>query len=172
MRKINSELLVCNMEQTQQLMGLGILPVSCFCYEWVGVPGKTVGISNGRSIEVRPPIGEYQFGGEYVGQEGAIPAWTYEELLVLIGPDYWKPDLFGKNEWTDNINMMQFALVLPTVRKDYKNGAQAMAELLAYLLLKKEVTAKSANERMDFYVTKEHYNPVREAIKKDIKKKK
>lgn len=161
MRKINSEFLVCSVEQTQQLMGLGILPVACMCYEWLG-----------DTMEVRPANGAYEFSGEYVGQEAAIPAWTYEELLVLIGPDYWKPDLFGKNEWTDNINMMQFALVLPTVRKDYKNGAQAMAELLAYLLLKKEITAKSANERMDFYVTKEHYNPVREAIKKDIKKKK
>lgn len=153
MKKINCELLVCTAEQAQQLIKLGIQAIGCFCY----TPFDGDGL---------------EFDGEYIGQENAIPAWTMEEVLIMIGGDYNKPDLLSREDWTPNINMLQFALYLPEKRKDYKSGAQAAAELLRYLISKKEISPADANERLEHFISKQHYNVVEKQISADLKNKK
>ncbi len=162
MRKVDSSLLVCTSDQSMALIALGILPASAFCYEWVsGDPESLKGNYTG----------DWEFGGEYVGQDKAIPAFTMEELHVLIGGDYAKPDMYGKREWVEKVNMMQWKLYLPSKGKDYTNGAQASAALLEYLLNKKEIRAEDANARMEAYISKVHFNPLTDDLEKKAKNK-
>jgi len=145
MQKIDSSLLVCTAEQSLALMHLGILPVSCFCYEPIDV-------------------GEYEFAGEHFDQQNAIPAWTMEELHIMIGGDYTKPDLYTTKDWRETVNMMQYIMYTPAKRKDYQSGATAAAGFLEFLLTAKEITADEANARLQAYATKEHFNPLTENL--------
>lgn len=154
MKKIDSSLLVCSAVKSQQLVGLGILPVACNCYESVA--------------------GQWEFAGEYVGQHPVLPAWTMEELNILIGGSfpkvllmnekskefivkYPKPDLY--REWSEGANMMKYILHLPTKRVETLNGAEGYAGLLQELLLAKEVNPFECNERLGAFITKEMFNP-------------
>ncbi len=159
MRKIDSSLIVCTAEQSQALIGLGILPASVFCYEWI------------LDEEVKPPphllAHHWSFAGEYMGQDNVLPAWCMEELHVLIGGDFVKPDLFAKREWTSPaINMMQWAMFLPKKRKNFFSGAEASAAFLEFLLRSKEITAAEANARLDAFITKKFFNPMNDTLKK------
>lgn len=158
MQKIQSDKLVCTSAQSSQLIQLGIKPVGCFCYQWFG--DDPVGSAS---------TGEYEFAGEYLDQNNPLPAWTYEELLVMVGPECIKPDLPDMREWRENADMMLFSVHLPSKRIDYKTGAPAMAEWLIFLLKGKHITAADANERMEYYVSGKHYNTVLEKMKKQKK---
>lgn len=148
MEKLLSEYLVCTADQVTQLLSAGIVPLSCFCYTHTD--------------------GAYEFAGEYVGDDGAIPAWTMEELLVLIGPDFSKPDLMGEDEWTPSANMMKYPLYLPNKRVDYVSGAAAYAEVLILLIKAKQLKVKDCNERLQAFQSKQFYNPVEGKIQDDI----
>lgn len=157
MRKIDSSTIVCTPEQAQQIISLGIVPASVFCYEWL--------------VGDLPEEARWEFSGEYMGQPGCIPAWSLEELFVLIGPEFIKPDLMGPNEWTPTKNMMQWPMFTPKKRKDFPSGAQAAAEFLEYLLSSKIVTADECNARLDAWITKEHFNPRTDQLEKEVEEK-
>lgn len=168
MKKIDSTLLVCSAAISQQLVSLGILPVACMCYESVA--------------------GQWDFSGEYVGQDPVIPAWTMEELNILIGGDfpqilvknqktgellvkYPKPDLYREQDWTPAANMMKYILHLPLKRVETLNGAEAYARLLYELLVTKEIDVEECNARMEAFVTKDIFNPHTEQLEREAKEK-
>lgn len=164
MKKIDSSLLVCSAAISQQLVSLGILPVGCFCYESVA--------------------GQWDYSGEYVGQDPVIPAFTMEELNILIGGDfpvimrmnekstevivrYPKPDIYRTSDWTYAANMMKYILHLPGKRMETLNGAEAYAVLLYELLVTKKVKPEDCNARMEAFISKEIFNPLTEQLEKE-----
>lgn len=166
MKKIDSILLVCSATISQQLVSLGILPVACNCYE--------------------STAGAWEFSGEYIGQHPVIPAWTMEELNILIGGDFPqmvlvnektkeaivkfpKPDLYRSSDWTPTANMMKFILHLPNKRMETLNGAEGYAALLYQLLVTGEVKAADCNSRLEAFLTKDIFNPLAEQLEKEKK---
>lgn len=148
MKKIDSAFLVCTAEQSQQLIGLGIIPAGAFCYEY-------------RVDDYSDDDGErgfYEYAGEYTGQPGVIPAWTYEELCVMIGGEYAKPDILSINDFTPNLDLMQYVLYMSNARYHFANGARAAAAMLEYGLINKKLTADECNERYDKFYSKESLN--------------
>ena len=159
MRKYDSALIVCMAEQVTELMGLGILPVSFFCFEFVPFEEQQTDENNG----------QYEFAGEYIDQQPVIPAWTLEELNIMIGGDFAKPDMYGKDDWTENTNMLHYVVYGPKSAKRFSSGAQAAAEVLIFLLKNKHITAAAVNERMLAFVEQSFYNPQNEALEKSRK---
>lgn len=157
MKKIDSEKLVCSSSQTKQLMELGIFPVCVFCYELEG---------DGPEAGNEATFG-WVFGGEYVGQEICIPAWTKEEIGILIGGNFPKPDMYSDQEWQRQLNMIHYPVYMPNKMKAFANGAQAYAEWLIFLLKEKKVTAEDCNQRLEAFYKGEFYNPLTENLKKE-----
>lgn len=156
MIKVDSSFLVCTAAQALALLKLGIAPAACMCYEYYSEEDE-----------------HWQFAGEWGGGElegpepgtpGEIPAWTLEELHVLIGGDFGKPDLYGASDWTYQANMMQWILCLPKKRREFISGAQAAAVLLEHLLGAKLITAADANARMAAFIDKKNFNPMSEKL--------
>lgn len=153
MKKIDSSLLVCTAAQAQQLITLGILPIAVFCYESTG--------------------GVWDFAGEYVGQAPVLPAWTFQELCVIIGGDFQKPDIYSKRDWTHGANMLNAIVYLPKKRIEFPNTAQAAAALAIHLLTTRKnslstdtlLMAPEANARLEAFANGELYNPMTEALK-------
>lgn len=152
MKKIDSLLLVCSAAASQQLIGLGILPVACFCYESFG--------------------GQWDFAGEYIGQHPVLPAWTLNELHVLIGGDFPKPDLFNSQDWIRGMNMMQWPLYLPRKMKPFINAADAAAALLEHLLIDNKLKPEDCNARLEAFITKDIYNPLSNKLDEEAQKNK
>lgn len=167
MKKIDSLLLVCSAAQSQKLLSLGILPVACNCYESIA--------------------GQWEFAGEFFDQQPVLPAWTMEELNILIGGDfpqviknegkagmiikYPKPDLYRTTDWTQGANMMKYILYLPFKRAEFLNGAEALAVMLEQLLVTKELTAAECNARLEAFTTKAFFNPYTEQLHQEAKNK-
>ena len=141
MIKYDSALLVCTIAQSQVLISLGILPAGTFCYEWYQAYDE-------------PENSKYEYAGEYSGQpaETVLPAWTYEQLCVMIGGELAKPDIMGKSEFTPNLNLNQYSLYLPKSKKYFANGARAAAYMLTHMLTNKMIMPEECNQRFeDFY---------------------
>lgn len=155
MKKIDSEKLVCSSLQAQQLIQLGILPVCVFCYELEG-DGPEAG-SEATFC--------WQFAGEYMGQDDCLPAWTKEEIAILIGGNFPKPDMYSDQEWQRQLNMIHYPVYMPNKMKAFTNGAQAYAEWLIFLLNAKKVTAEDCNKRLEAFYAGECYNPKTDALK-------
>ena len=152
MIKVNSEQLVCTAEQSQQLMALGILPISCMCYQFVA----------GDEDEQA----HYEYAGEYLGEEDCIPAWTMGELHILIGGSYHKPDIRSDQEWTRTANMLEYVMYLPSKRRNFPQGAQAAAAFLEHLLAEELVKAADCNARLAAFGKDERHNPASVALDK------
>jgi hypothetical protein len=148
MKKIDSSNLVCTAAQSQQLIALGILPIGVFCYE--------------------STAGQWDFAGEYVGQSPVIPAWTFQELCILIGGNFTKPDMYWRESWTRSANMLNNLVFLPNKRLEFPNAAQAAAALLQHLLVTRKsseskdtlVTAAQANARLMDFADGNRHNPM------------
>lgn len=132
MEKLNISKLVCSAEQTEALLRSGIALRCGLCYS-------------------KEEDG-YLFAGEYIGEPDCIPAWTYEELCVMIGGELAKPDMLGIKDFTPLGNLLQFRFYLLEKCFDYTSGAKAAAHMLIYMLENKIVTAGEVNERyLKFY---------------------
>jgi hypothetical protein len=144
MKKIDSSLLVCTSAQSQMLLSLGILPAGTFCYEWYQAYDE-------------PENSKYEYAGEYSGQlpETVLPAWTYEELCVMIGGELAKPDIMGKSEFTPNVNLNQYCLYLPKSKKYFANGARAAADMLTHMLSHKMILPEECNSRFEEFYKKD-----------------
>lgn len=125
--------------------------MASMCYEWTEGEGDTPAA--------------YEFAGEYIGAPACIPAWTMEEISVMLGSEFNKPDMMGKeeyqlrvgkkdNEHERNVRMMQFIIYFPEVKKEYQNGARAYADFLIYALKNNHVKAKECNDRLNYFYTK------------------
>lgn len=90
---------------------------------------------------------------------GVVPAWTMEELNVMIGGDDPKPDLAPESDVivrTDTATKTTYfdytfgIFELSTVRI-WKRGSQASAEILADLLKRGIIKPEKVNSRYDFF---------------------
>lgn len=92
-------------------------------------------------------------------KDGVVPAWTMEELLVMIGGDHDKPDLAPMSHTAvknDPLNKKpyydyMFGIFGLTSAKTWKRGAQAAAEILSDLLKRGMVNPGVVNDRYDYF---------------------
>lgn len=144
MIKVSPEKLICTPEQSLRLVQLGVIKACMFAYE---------------KVSVKDCPDTWEFIGEWMGDENNIPAWTMEELAAGIGSGFWKPDLFGTNDYTSNANMMQYALYLNDRKLHFTNGAQAYAQQLIHMIENRYARVECVNERLTALAEDGHYNP-------------
>lgn len=99
------------------------------------------------------------FGKDYLlintlPNENDIPAWTYEEIRIMLGNHVNGADLPEPRPRAMEGEEITFYINFPDVQKSYKQGAQANAEILEFLLNKKQLKPEDANRRY-----RESFNP-------------
>lgn len=85
------------------------------------------------------------------GIYGTLPAWTKAELDVMIGPDWGKPDFIEKSQIGKAGNPNEYAVYYPEKMKTFKNGADASADALIYLIEKRVLKIEDINERYKIF---------------------
>lgn len=146
----NLEQLTASKNLCEQLVELGINPVSFLWHSVEIVEGKKDEegnplFANDVCLLVEP---EYKEGEN-------IPAWTKAELDVMIGPVYAKVDLLTDEETTKNMDRYQYAVFFVNKMMLFKNGAEATAHGLIFLLQNKMIDAMEASERYSKLFTPE-----------------
>ncbi len=84
---------------------------------------------------------------DHCGYIPISPAWTKAELDVMIGPEFSKPDLMKPEMVIKEDDETTYPVYYMEKMMGFKNGAQASADALIYLLQKKAVRANDANAR-------------------------
>lgn len=88
----------------------------------------------------------YQFKTPVPGPD-MIPAWTKEELDVMIGPDLPKPDLYSETLKSKATDPESYPVLLPGKMLVFKSGATASAEALIFLIDNDHVKVEDAIAR-------------------------
>jgi hypothetical protein len=76
-----------------------------------------------------------------------VPAWTKEEVDVMIGPKFTKPDLYEPGMVGRATNPYRFPVFFPDKLVDFESGAQASAEFLIFLLKMNKINPIHAVDR-------------------------
>ena len=79
-----------------------------------------------------------------------VPAWTKEELDLMIGPGWPKPDIWETKDITGATDPLTYPIHYPDRLVVFKTGAQASADALLTLIEKEKVDPKEASERLLF----------------------
>lgn len=79
--------------------------------------------------------------------EEASAVFTMEELNVMIGGDFPKPDLWPKTRISKATDPISYPVFLPEKAHVFKNGAEASAFGLIYLLENGFLKPEDCNER-------------------------
>lgn len=79
-----------------------------------------------------------------------VPAWTKEELDLMIGPGWPKPDIWELKDVTGATDPLTYPIHYPDRMVVFKTGAQASADALLTLIEKGKVDPKEASERLLF----------------------
>lgn len=130
--------ITCSPKQSKELRSLGI-----------DLPGHLMHYKNGEN----PSHWITEIFGRGTGYEAA-PAWTKEEIDVMIGPVFMKPDLPEPKFAGKAHDPNAFHVYLPDKMLIFKSGAEASAEFLIYLLKMGKISVKGCIERY-----KEIYKP-------------
>lgn len=80
--------------------------------------------------------------------ETMVPAWTKEELDVMIGPDWPKPDIWDTKDVTGATDPLTYPIAYPDRMVVFKTGSQASADALLTLIAKDKVNPKEASDRL------------------------
>lgn len=90
-------------------------------------------------------------------EDKTFPVWTMEELSVLIGNEFQKPEIQITHEWQPKkhlkgkavakIQSLRWRVYLPDRSLDFDKGAEAYAVFLMEALIGKHIDAKDCNER-------------------------
>lgn len=127
--KVNN--IVASYEVCKQLHDLGVTNDTVFHY-----------FKNGDNYEA-DQLEEYK--------ENTVPAYTFEELTILIGHKYSTANLpVPKHEKVEREYppaLQIFEVYFSDALKTYNKGADGNADILKYLIENKLVTAEQANER-------------------------
>lgn len=153
MDNIKIEQLVISQGLADRLVAFGISNVSAF--HWI----LDFDFSD---LETENPIKKWQLHSEHKDfdlsdfeERDTLPAFTYEELRVLIG---WEQNGIELREPRPKPMMkreeFEFLVAYPTNSRAYESGAEANGEWLAYLLQNKFVLPEEANERL-----RKRFNP-------------
>lgn len=79
-----------------------------------------------------------------------VPAWTKEELDLMIGPDWLKPDIWDTKDVTGATDPLTYPIAYPDRMVVFKTGSQASADVLLTLIAKDKVNPKEASDRLLF----------------------
>jgi hypothetical protein len=80
--------------------------------------------------------------------ETMVPAWTKEELDLMIGPDWPKPDIWETKAITGATDPLTYPIAYPDKMVVFKTGSQASADALLTLLEKGKVDPVEASQRL------------------------
>lgn len=141
----NIKQLVASRSQCEKLVAQGISPVSFFWH--VAEDDHTQPNDDEGNPVLMHSVCMLLNPVYQAGIYGTIPAWTKHELEVLMGSEYVKPDLYTANMVTKKTNPNSFPVYFPNKMQEFKNGAEASAEALIFLLQKKLVSVDGANAR-------------------------
>lgn len=127
--KVNN--IVASYEMCKKLHDLGITNQTVFHY-----------LKNGDNFEADQLEGV---------DEKTIPAYTFEELVILIGHRFAIATLpQPKHEQQEKHfppALQRFDVYFPDSLKNYDKGADGNADILLYLIEKKQITVQDANQR-------------------------
>lgn len=79
-----------------------------------------------------------------------VPAWTKEELDLMIGPDWPKPDIWETKDVTGSTDPLTYPVHYPDKMWIFKTGSQASADVLLTLIRKDKVNPREASDRLLF----------------------
>lgn len=137
---MNLQQLTCTPQQSKELLVLGIDTKAFFWHrltESANPPGHP--LHQPAKWEVA------QFKSPAVSDK-MLPAWTKEELDLMIGNNWPKPDIYPARMVSKCTDPLSYPVTFPQVMKEYKRGAEASAAVLIYLLEKEEIDPVKAVE--------------------------
>lgn len=129
----NLAFLTCTPKQSEDLVELGIDCTAFMWHEW------QKDATNG--------LWEVAIFKTPVRSASLLPAYTKQELDAMIGNDFDKPDMYRSDQITKATIETMYPVMFPTKMQEYKNGAQASAAVLIYLLTAKALNPVKVNER-------------------------
>lgn len=147
MKKIDSYSIVCDAQLAWELVSIGIKKIGFYCY------AKRM---NGDAVE-------WEYQGEYDPFDTVsevIPAWTYEEIAIMIGGDLPIATLPEIKEFAKDMNMNAYYIYTDEKRLDFRNGASANAKLLLHYILTGAMSVELANERLEAFSEGDSWNPL------------
>lgn len=95
-------------------------------------------------------VKKWELGSENVEdypEEDCLPAWTLEELRIMIGWHYNGSDLRDHRPEPMPREEFQFVNYYSTSMKSYESGAEANGEWLEYLINKGDLKVEEINQR-------------------------
>lgn len=146
--------IVANPETCQEIVDQGITPTAFLWHvRSVDVKKVTSGNPDGYYYEV------FEIEEPNYIKGVVIPAWTMEELNVMIGGDFAKPDLMPMDK-TPVLNDKKekqpyfdykFGIFQLSGAKTWPRGSQASALILSDLLKRSELKPKIVNQRYSYF---------------------
>lgn len=138
--KINIKNLVISQALSKRLVDLGLHKIAAF--HWLH--DIDFGDENPEKKWMIIPDAELD---DY-GETEVLPAWTYEELRIMIGWEYNGIELREpRPKPISEMEQFDFLVIYPTLSKAFQIGAEANGEWLAYLLQNKKETPEDVNKR-------------------------
>ena len=138
--KTKLKMLVVSQPLAERLVALGIKRLAAF--HWF----KDFDFEG--DLETKEPKKVWQLGevDDYVEGE-TLPAWTMEELRIMIGWHFNGSDLRDHRPKPMPREEFQFVNYYSTSMKSYESGAEANGEWLEYLINKGSLKVEEINER-------------------------
>lgn len=138
--KIKMKTLVISQPLAQRLVALGLHRAAAFHWcndiDFDADPDKMVKVWDISNEDVEA----YEEGD-------CLPAWTLEELRIMIGWHFNGSDLRDHRPKPMPREEFQFVNYYSTSMKSYENGAEANGEWLEYLINKGSLKVEEINER-------------------------
>lgn len=142
-------------EVCQQLVDLGITPKAFFWHLLEPHPE----FEEDENGAIKMVWDTFQLDGPEYERNIVVPAWTMEELNVMLGGDYEKPDLAPqqyvqvKSEPVNKRTYFEYKFGIFDLKgaKIWRSGAQGSAELLADALKRSQLKIDIVNERYSYF---------------------
>lgn len=79
--------------------------------------------------------------------EELLPAWTFEELRVMLGNAYGAADFPDPRPQEVDIETVKFLANFPDKQKTYISGAEGTGEIIEFLLTNRQLKPEDCNKR-------------------------
>jgi hypothetical protein len=136
--KTDIEKLVITQPTAQKLVEAGLMP--CAMFHWWDQTEDVI-----THVEGEPRI--WRCGLLYNPGPDSLPAWTYEEIRILLGNFYPGADLPEPRPKPMKDEDVTFYVYYPDTCKNHKSGAEASAQWLLFLIEEGRIKPEDANER-------------------------
>lgn len=143
MAGVNTDLkkIVCTRETAAKLVALGISQAAVF--HWHDVYAQDIEFFESTEQMWEPGL---VFGVE---EQKALPAWTYEELRIMIGIHFPSADLPEPRPNPMPGEQQRFYNYFPGRATNHESGAEANAEYLLWLLENKFISPADVNHNYE-----------------------